>query len=81
MENNGAKPIKLTFPVPECSVVLYKFHLRKKSKNNSQKNPKWALTRGGFHKSWAQGVKRRVHQKSWRQCKNLSTRRKCKMPH
>jgi hypothetical protein len=29
-------------------------------------------TRGGFHKSWAQGVKHRVHRKSGRQCKKLS---------
>jgi hypothetical protein len=36
-------------------------------------------TRGGFHKSWAQGVKCRAHPKSGRKCKKLSARRKCMM--
>jgi hypothetical protein len=38
-------------------------------------------TVGGFHKSWAQGLKRRAHRKSGRRCKKLSAWCKCKMPY
>jgi pullulanase/glycogen debranching enzyme len=33
-----------------------------------------------FHKSWAQGIKRRAQPKSGRKCKNLSAWHKCMIP-